>query len=241
MGAIGLFGALADVDIATTGAPTPENDTGGLAHTLGVEGLWFGEQSTLGVQLGYLDSDSSDDEDLIRDAVYVRGLARHYFNESTLVQVEAAYLDGEMDDDDDDVEIISVGARLQHEMDFFPGDFNWPGKAYIAYRGDFAHQSGEDEKVNSHTILLGSTFTFGHSLIDNERNGAAFDLPAFARWNSIPAGPLEYTSLRRKFAGLVASGDWIRYRQLTAGSQPSPSRCGARALTECAGHQGAAR
>lgn len=183
MGAIGVFGALADIGIE--GAPD------GLAHTFGVEGLWFAGDATLGAQLGYLDSDKGDTPAMIRDAFYVRGVARYYFAESTLIQAEAAYLSGEMDSDNDDVQIVSLGARIQHELDFFPGDFNWPGKIYAAYRGDFADQDGDNEKIDSHTILFGTTFTFGHSLRDNERNGAAMDLPAFARWESIAGGPLE--------------------------------------------------
>jgi hypothetical protein len=182
-GAIGVFGGLADIGMQGT--------ADGLAHTAGVEGLWFAGDATLGAQIGYLDSDKGDAPDMIRDAFYVRGLARYYFAESTLIQAEAAYLSGEMDSDNDDVQIVSLGARIQHELDFFPGDFNWPGKVYVAYRGDFADQDGENDKVKSHTILFGTTFTFGHSLRDNERNGVAMDLPAFARWQGIAGGPLE--------------------------------------------------
>lgn len=181
-GALGVYGALADVGIETSG--------GGETHTIGVEGQWYAGDATVGAQAGFLDSDHSDN-DMIRDAFYVRGLARYYFGENTLVQAEAAYLKGEMDVDNDDIKIISLGARLQHELDFFPGDFDWPGKVYIAYRGDFADQANEDDHVNSHTILFGTTWTFGHSLRDNERNGAAMDLPAFTRWQGIAAGPLE--------------------------------------------------
>lgn len=181
-GALGLYGALADVGIEKTG--------GGKTHTFGVEGQWYAGDATLGAQAGFLDSDHNDD-DMIRDAFYVRGLARYYFAENTLVQAEAAYLRGEMDGDNDGIDIVSVGARLQHELDFFPGDFDWPGKIYIAYRGDFADQDNENDHVNSHTILFGTTWTFGHSLRDNERNGAAMDLPAFTRWQGIAAGPLE--------------------------------------------------
>jgi hypothetical protein len=186
-GALGVFGALANVDINND---DDSSGAGGLAYAVGAEGLWFAEQLTLGAQLGLIDSDRSDDLDLIRDAVFVRGLARYYIGESTLLQGEAAFLSGENDTDSTDLDIISVGGRIQHELDFFPGNFNWPGKVYLAYRGDFYDQQGEG-KIESHTILFGTTFTFGHSLVDNERNGAAFDLPAFARWNSIAAGALE--------------------------------------------------
>lgn len=183
-GALGVYGAAADIGV--------ESASGGTTHTFGVEGLWYAGDSTLGAQVGYLDSSLSDNENMIRDAFYVRGMARYYFAENTLIQAEAAYLDGEMDDDNDDVSIVSVGARIQHELDFFPGDFSWPGKVYVAYRGDFADQGGDDnETVDSHTILFGTTWTFGHSLRDNERNGAAMDLPAFTRWQGIAAGQLE--------------------------------------------------
>ncbi len=183
MGAIGIYGALGDVAF--------EDQPGGPTYTVGVEAQWYGENSMLGAQVGFLDSDFDDDPDLIRDAFYVRGVARYYFAESTLVQAEASYLDGEMDDPTNEVSIVSVGARLQHELDFFPGGFNWPGKVYIAYRGDFADQPEDDDKLESHTILFGTTFTFGHSLLDNERHGAAMDLPAFTRWQGMAAGPLE--------------------------------------------------
>lgn len=192
-GALGLFAAAANVDINND---DDSSGGGGTATAVGIEGLWFADQFTLGVQGGLVDSAKSDDEDLIRDAFFARGLARYYVGESTLIQGEVAYLIGEMDGDNDDVEVLSVGARLQHELDFFPGDINWPGKVYVAYRGDFAEQtdptsSGDTGNIDSHTILFGTTFTFGHSLRDNERNGAAFDLPAFARWQGIAAGPLE--------------------------------------------------
>jgi len=194
-GAFGAYGALADIDI-NNDDDDDGNDSGGLARSFGVEALWFSDELTLGAQAGLVDSDMGDDEDMIRDAFFVRGLARYYVSESTLLQGEASYLSGEMDSDNDDVSIVSVGARIQHELDFIPGDFNWPGKVYLAYRGDFANQSdptsaSDSGNIDSHTIMFGTTFTFGHSLIDNERNGAAFDLPAFARWNSISAGAME--------------------------------------------------
>jgi len=182
-GALGVYGAIADVGIESSG--------GGETHTFGVEGQWYAGDAAVGAQAGFLDSSRSDDDNMIRDAFYVRGLARYYFGENTLVQAEASYLDGEMDVDNDGIKIVSLGARIQHELDFFPGNFDWPGKVYIAYRGDFADQANENDHVNSHTILFGTTWTFGHSLHDNERNGAAMDLPAFTRWQGISAGPLE--------------------------------------------------
>jgi hypothetical protein len=84
------------------------------------------------------------------------------------------------------MDIWSVGARLQHRFDF------WPGAFYVGYRGDFADQDDTAGPIDSHMIQFGATYTFGSdSLQDNERNGAAMDLPAFMRWQGIAAGPLE--------------------------------------------------
>lgn len=187
MGSLGVFGALGDVSIADDDGA----DDGGLNYIAGAEAQFYQDNWTFHLQAGWLDSERSDDVDMIRDALFARGVVRHYFGADTLIQAEAAYVNGEMDDDDDDMDLWSVGARLQHRFDF------WPGAFYVGYRGDFADQPNDedpddDDQIDSHTIQFGATYTFGSdSLQDNERNGAAMDLPAFMRWQGIAAGPLE--------------------------------------------------
>ncbi len=182
MGALGVFGALGDVGIADDGGA----DDGGLNYIAGAEAQFYQGDWTFYLQAGWLDSERSDDVDMIRDALFARGVVRHYFGADTLIQAEAAYVNGEMDDDNDDMDIWSVGARLQHRFDF------WPGAFYVGYRGDFADQDDTAGPIDSHMIQFGATYTFGSdSLQDNERHGAAMDLPAFMRWQGIAAGPLE--------------------------------------------------
>ena len=182
MGALGVFGALGDVSIGNDGG----SDDGGLNYIAGAEAQVYQGDWTFHLQAGWLDSERSDDVDMIRDALFARGVVRHYFGADTLIQAEAAYVNGEMDDDNDDMDIWSVGARLQHRFDF------WPGAFYVGYRGDFADQDDTAGPINSHMIQFGATYTFGSdSLQDNERHGAAMDLPAFMRWQGIAAGPLE--------------------------------------------------
>ena len=182
MGALGVFGALGDVSIENDSG----GDDGGLNYIAGAEAQFYQGDWTFYLQAGWLDSERSDDVDMIRDALFARGVVRLYFGADTLIQTEAAYVNGEMDDDNDDMDIWSVGARLQHRFDF------WPGAFYVGYRGDFADQDDTAGPVDSHTIQFGATYAFGSdSLQDNERNGAAMDLPAFMRWQGVAAGPLE--------------------------------------------------
>ena len=181
-GAVGLFGALGELGIANDSG----GNDGGTSYLLGAEAQLYQDDWTFYLQAGWLDSNRSDDVDMFRDTLFVRGVARHYFAADTLLQAEASYVAGEMDDDNEDMDILSVGARLQHRFDF------WPGAFYVGYRGDFATQDDTAGPVHSHTALFGATYTFGsNSLMDNERNGVAMDLPAFLRWQGIAAGPLE--------------------------------------------------
>ena len=147
----------------------------------GGEAQGYFDNLTLYGQAGYMVADDENENDVITDAFWLRGVGRYFFGPNQRLQGEFAYINGEENDSGADTEVgWAWGAR------FDQGIRNGPLTFFVSYRG--SHIDNDDSSAGSltdHTALVGLALQLGaKDLKDEDRRGATLDTPAWAmgRW-----------------------------------------------------------
>jgi hypothetical protein len=148
----------------------------------GVEGQYYLDNITIGLNVGYLDSSTdsiyalgSGDDLFVNDAWYVGGEVRYYANEKTTFTANLGYIEGEALFGDWDVETIHWGVKAEYRP-----DVKEPLSLWVAYEGRTSEATeagvGSFDK-DTHTIKVGVTFSFGvdGSKMEQDRSGPAFN------------------------------------------------------------------
>ena len=178
----GIFGGVLNSGVGDNGSVD--------GYFIGGEGQYYADMNTFYVQAGYLDgktsNDDTDDDGVLGDAWFARGVWRHYFSEVTRLSLEGSYANGQVDEEPD-TDVIGWGAELETA----PAD--WPMSVYLGYEGSYYDQEpGESDTLDEHMIKIGARFDFGAgSVFERDRLGAGLDTPRFGRWLGIAGGPLE--------------------------------------------------
>ncbi|NOT40889.1 MAG: hypothetical protein HOP13_10380 [Alphaproteobacteria bacterium] len=168
----GLVGVFAGYG---SGSPTDEETWSG--GWVGLEGMFWLDDITLGAQAAFLDIseyNGGDDEGLDDDAYLLRGVARYFFASDVKLEAEIAYVEGSnVIDGDDDGEAFEWGLSVQARL------ADAPVYGALSYRsGNYdATTEGDDGDVS--TVAVSFSYLFGtNSLKENDRNGAALDTPS---------------------------------------------------------------
>ena len=160
------------------------------------------------------------------DAVFVRGVGRWHMSPDSRLQAEFAYADGEQDTDDQEMEILEWGVRYDMILAGLPliGDT----QMFLGYRGvhaDNGQPAGDTGDFTEHTIMVGTSHSFGGSTIKEvERYGAGLDLPDFVRW------------------GIVRQKSWIsrsEFREQNSKRRRVPRRLFCMSVPQCTRQSGA--
>ncbi|MFN9545255.1 MAG: hypothetical protein ACK59B_19100 [Alphaproteobacteria bacterium] len=146
----------------------------------GVEGQYYLDNITIGLNAGYLDSSSETvmttrDDLFLSNAWYVGCEVRYYANEKTTVSANLGYISGEANFGDWDAEIIHWGAKVEYRP-----DAKEPLSLFVAYEGRTSEADdigGGSFEKDTHTIKVGVTFTFGvdGTKMEQDRSGPAFN------------------------------------------------------------------
>lgn len=172
-GLLGVFGG-------TGSADSDEQETD--FWFIGGEGQLYLENWTLYGQAGYFDGevDEGEPDDAVHNAWFGRAVGRYFVSPHSRVQAEIAYLSGDQDADDDDMEIVSWGARFDHQF--------WEGiGVFAAYDGGYyeSNDEGLAGAYYDHVVRAGLSIAFGRSdLLEADRSGPNLDMPAVGRWGA---------------------------------------------------------
>ncbi len=158
---------------------------GGVSYTpdyyfVGVEGQYYLDNITVGLNAGILDSSSDDvggsDDLYLNDAWYAGAEVRYYLNDKTTLSANAGYISGEFVFGNFDFETIHWGVKAEYRPE--PKE---PLSLWVAYEGrttnaDEVAGPGDYDK-ETHTVKVGVTFTFGvdGSKAEQDRTGPAFN------------------------------------------------------------------
>jgi hypothetical protein len=172
-GLVGVFGGYGDGRIADDSTGSDDIFSGGW---IGIEGVLWLDQFTVGGQLASLDISDHDGEDigLVNSAHLGRIFGRYFFGEDVMAGLDLTWVEG-----DDPIEEYSSG--------YGDGEiFEWTAsvKARLAdapIYGGLSYRDGnykltEDDKSDTSTFMVELTFLFGaNSLKENDRNGVMVD------------------------------------------------------------------
>ncbi len=200
MGLIGAFGGW--------GSGATDGNTGGLdvADSLefrfvGGEAQLYLDEFTFYVQAGYLDAErtnTQNQDDTFRDAVFVRGVGRWFMSEVSRLELEFSYADGDADTEPDSHTVVEWGVRYDTVLAGLPIIGDTP--VFVGYRGarfenedtpgnpnggggEQGQGQGSTEEYFDHTIMVGTSWSFGGDTMKQfDRVGATLDLPNFGRW-----------------------------------------------------------
>lgn len=148
-------------------------------YFVGVEGQYYLNNVTLGLNVGYLDSSATDTPDdlFLSNAWFTNAEVRWYATPKVAVTANVGYISGETDAGDFDQKTIHWGVKAE----YWPEEKE-PLSLFIAYEGrstDFDDNTGwsSDASKDEHTVKVGVTFHFG---VDggsqaNDRSGPAFN------------------------------------------------------------------
>jgi hypothetical protein len=146
----------------------------------GVEGQYYLDNITIGLNAGYLDSSidtlmGGADDLFLNDAWYVGGEVRYYANEKTTFSASLGYISGEADFGNWDVETIHWGAKVEYRPE--PKE---PLSLFVAYEGRTSEADavvGPSYEKDTHTIKVGVTFSFGvdGTKMEQDRSGPSFN------------------------------------------------------------------
>ncbi len=146
----------------------------------GGEAQGYFDNLTLYGQAGYMIADDENENDVITDAFWLRGVGRYFLSPNQRLQAEFAYVNGEENESNaDDINGWAWGAR------FDQGIRNGPLTFFVSYRGSFIDNDGTGDNLTDHTALVGIALQLGaKDLRDEDRRGATLDTPAWAmgRW-----------------------------------------------------------
>jgi hypothetical protein len=167
------FGAFAGAGVA--GGPGGDDAE---YYFAGVQGQYYWNNFTFGVDAGYLDSSPSDstssDDEFLGNAWFANAEARWYATPKLTFAANVGYISGE----------TVFGLADQHTWHWGAKAEYWPEEKeplslWVAYEGrktEFDFNPGSSDG-DSHTIKVGLTFHFGvdGGAQDNDRNGPAFN------------------------------------------------------------------
>lgn len=167
--ALGVFGGV--------GANSVEDDDSADHYFVGVEGQYYWDNFTFGLNGGYLDSDSANgaSDQYLSDAWFVGGEVRWYANPKTTVSASLGYISGEVDSGDADLDTLHWGAKVQYRP-----DEKEPLSLFVAYEGRSSEADwgfGSNDEKDTHTIKIGVTLHFGvdGDNVQQDRSGPAFN------------------------------------------------------------------
>ena len=181
-GAAGVFGQF--------GSSTGGRNDNAVFWLIGAEGQIYLGDFTLYGQAGYFDADDESTDDVMQDAVFVRGVARWFPDVNTRVQGEFAFASGDEnqgpgDSPGADLDAYSWGVRADRIIS------GYPISLFVSYGGTHVTEdendgeSSEDE-YTEHRIMAGVTFHFGvDDLKTQDRRGVTLDTPDLGRWTGI--------------------------------------------------------
>jgi hypothetical protein len=173
------LGALAQLGSANGGEDENAN-----FYNFGGEGLYNLSDFTLIAQGGYFWANDENQNDVMTDAWWVRGVARFYAGADTRIQGEFSYADGEeRNSGGDEVTAMTWGGRIDHS-------FGGPVAVFVGYKGtNIENVDLSPEEITEHTVTLGLNLRFGADSIKSaDRNGPSFDTPDVGRWTGWTTG-----------------------------------------------------
>jgi len=175
--ALGAFGL-----VGSSNGGEEENATIGL---FGLEAQKYWDNITLYGQGGVFYADDEDEDDVMTNAWFVRGVVRKFIDPNSYVAADLSYAEGEENDGPgggnvDDLSAVSWGLKYERMKTDMP--IAW----FVEYKGNHIAEdqpgSGDDE-LTTHAGMVGLRFQFGAtSAIENDRRGATFDMPDVGRW-----------------------------------------------------------
>lgn len=153
---------------------------------------YFGS-TTIYLQGGYLTSDQSEEnaDDTLRNAYFVRAVARLYASDTSRLSTEVAYASGETDafpGEYVDATVLAWGVRFDQQLS------DTPASAFLAYSGA-NYQGGCSSNADwyDHRVMIGLSFAFGgNTIMANDRQGAALDTPDVGSW--VAAGEMNQST-----------------------------------------------
>ena len=171
--------------LGSVGSSSGGEDENATFWLIGAEGQFYLPTITFYGQGGYFEADDENENDVMTDAWFIRGVARWFISPDMRLQGEGSYANGdENDSPSGDFEFWSW--EIRYDQRFTGTPVGW----FIGYNGMWGELDkaggGADESVTEHSIWAGLSFTFGYdtkmTLLDNDRYGATFDAPEIGRW-----------------------------------------------------------
>jgi hypothetical protein len=171
--AVGVFGGLGVSSGATFGPATDAE-----YYFAGVQGQYYWNNFTFGVDVGYFDSSADvfggPDDLFYSDAWFTNAEVRWYASEKVTVTANVGYMSGEAFFGGADLDTWRWGAKVE----YWP-ETKEPLSLWVAYdgRNTEADFGGGSVDKDTHTVKIGVTFHFGvdGTSQDNDRNGPAFN------------------------------------------------------------------
>jgi hypothetical protein len=166
--AVGVFGGV--------GSDSVDNSDSADHYFVGVEGQYYWNNFTFGLNGGYLDSNStgSPSDEYLNNAWFVGGEVRWYATPKVTVTANLGYIDGEAFFGSADTKTVNWGLKAE----YWPEEKE-PLSLFVAYEGrtSDADFGGFDPSKDTHTVKVGVTFHFGvdGGSQDNDRSGPAFN------------------------------------------------------------------
>lgn len=164
-------------------------DENALVGLVGGEGQWYWKNLTLYGQAGYFWANDENNENVMTEAWFVRGVMRYFFSPNQRLQGELSYAEGEEAEQfrpafpRDEIEALSWEVRYDHTFHSKP--IGW----FATYHGLYMEERtlprfpSADDDLTEHTFLLGVRFQFGAAtMLENDRRGVTFDMPDVGRW-----------------------------------------------------------
>jgi hypothetical protein len=158
-----------------------EDDDWNIHGVAGAEAAFYPGSGNLTLvgQGGYIFGIDSEGNDGIGHGWFARGVAQFFLTPNRKLQGEVAYLTGSESDDGDHVNLLAVGAEVEHK-------FASPLSLFASWDGVWGNNTTDDDTYTSHTFLAGVRVYFGQdTLLSNNRSGASWDTPDITRWNGI--------------------------------------------------------
>ena len=151
-------------------------------YVIGGEAQLYLQDFTLYAQGGYFDttSESTHDDDGMKDSIFGRGVVRWFLDENTRLQGEVSYADGTVDSNDDG-NVVEWAVRYDTVLEGLPliGDTG----VFVGYRGARFENEDENDEFTDHTVMVGFRHAFGGSTMKEiDRVGATLDAPTIGRW-----------------------------------------------------------
>ncbi|MFK7898541.1 MAG: hypothetical protein AB8G23_22095 [Myxococcota bacterium] len=148
--------------------------------------------TTLYGQVGYFEGDDENERDAMTEAVFVRGVGRHFLSENQRISLEGSFGFGRPLGPNDSIggnsDNLTVGAW---EARYDHGLAETPVALFLGYRGMNEERStdgGINAKLTDHSVFVGFTVTLGYgeklSMLENDRRGATLDTPDIGRWTA---------------------------------------------------------